>query len=407
MSSAVSTSASFATAVAPRPWLARVLRAAAARPGVHAALFWLLAVGFCAVFAPLLANSYPIVVKMDGRWSSPMLAHLTRADVALLGFTFIAVLLVLLRRAMPRRALVATAGGLSAAVLLAAALVRPPAVHVYDEYRRAEALGRVQFILRAPVPYSPSDYLRDRWNPARPHPQPPSRQHPLGTDRNGGDILSRMIHACRLAMSIGFVSTGIALVVGTFIGGLMGYFARWVDLIGMRLVEIFSAMPTTYLLLACVAFLKPLVRSETAMVYLFMVIIGLTGWVGYARFTRAEFLKLRSQDFVYAAIAAGLPMRSVLFRHILPNAVGPLLVGATFGIAGAILSESMISFLGLGLVDAPSWGQLLSGAVTAFGFRWWLALFPGMAIFLTLFAYNLIGEALRDAIDPRLWRAMR
>ena len=182
------------------------------------------------------------------------------------------------------------------------------------------------------------------------------------------------------------------------IGGLMGYFSGLVDLAGMRLVEIFEAVPTLFLLLTFVAFFG---RS----LYLMMVIIGITGWTGYARFVRAEFLRLREQDFVQAAIACGLPLRSILFRHMLPNGVAPILVAASFGVASAILAEATLSFLGLGLVDDPSWGQMLNQAVRSSTFNWWMAAFPGGAIFLTVFAYNLIGEALRDAIDPYLKKA--
>jgi peptide/nickel transport system permease protein len=197
-------------------------------------------------------------------------------------------------------------------------------------------------------------------------------------------------------MSIGFIATGIAIVVGALVGGLMGFFVGKVDLIGMRLVEIFSSVPTLYLLLAFVAVFD---RN----LYIMMAIIGLTTWPGDARFVRAEFLRLRNQDFVQAARAAGLPLRSILFRHMLPNAMAPLLVSASFGIALAILYESTLSFLGLGLVDEPSWGKMLSQATGEAGtFYWWLAVFPGGAIFLTVFAYNLIGEAVRDALDPKL-----
>jgi len=134
-----------------------------------------------------------------------------------------------------------------------------------------------------------------------------------------------------------------------------------------------------------------------------MAIIGLTSWTGNARFIRAEFLRLRKQDFVQAAIAAGLPLRSVLFRHMLPNGITPVLISASFGVASAILYESTLSFLGLGLVDEPSWGQLLNQALGVGGtFTWWIALYPGLAIFLTVFAYNLVGESLRDALDPKL-----
>ena len=176
----------------------------------------------------------------------------------------------------------------------------------------------------------------------------------------------------------------------------MGYFVGKVDILGMRLVEVFEAIPTLFLLISFVAFFG---RN----LYLIMAIIGLTTWTYDARFVRGEFLRLRNQDFVQAAIAAGLPLRSIIFRHMLPNGLAPVLVSASFGVAWAILYESILSFLGLGLVDEPSWGQLLNQALGSGGtFQWWVAIFPGMAIFLTVFAYNLIGEALRDALDPRL-----
>ena len=162
-----------------------------------------------------------------------------------------------------------------------------------------------------------------------------------------------------------------------------------------RLIEIFEAVPTLFLLLTFVAFFG---RS----LYIMMVIIGITSWPGYARYVRAEFLRLRQQDFVQAAIAAGLPLNSILFRHMLPNGVGPVLVAASFGVASAILAEATLSFLGLGLVGDPSWGEMLNQAVQSSSFNWWMAAFPGAAIFLTVFAYNLIGESLRDAIDPYL-----
>ena len=224
------------------------------------------------------------------------------------------------------------------------------------------------------------------------------RAHFFGTEENGADLLSRMIHASRLALGIGFVATGIAMVLGVIIGGLMGFFSGVIDMLGMRIVEIFESVPTLFLLLTFVAFFD---RS----LYIMMVIIGLTSWPGYARYVRAEFLRLRQQDFVQAAIASGLPLRSILFRHILPNAVAPVLVAASFGVASAILAEATLSFLGLGLVDDPSWGQMLNQAVQSSTFNWWMALFPGGAIFLTVFSYNLIGEALRDALDPVTQRA--
>ena len=169
----------------------------------------------------------------------------------------------------------------------------------------------------------------------------------------------------------------------------------------MRLVEIMMAVPVFFLIITIVAFFP---RS----LFNIMLIIGLTTWTEDARFVRAEFFKLRRQDFVQAAISLGLPLRSILFRHMLPNAIPPVLVNATFGIAGAIFIEAALSFLGFGVAPpTPSWGQILSLGVSTTGrFLWWLTLFPGLAIFLTVLAYNLVGEALRDAIDPRLREAL-
>lgn len=221
----------------------------------------------------------------------------------------------------------------------------------------------------------------------------------MGTNSKGEDVLSQMLHACRLSISIGLVSTGIAVFIGITIGALMGYFGGWVDMVLMRVVEIFMAIPVLFLLIVAAAVLP---RN----IYVMMAIIGLVTWTGAARFTRAEFMKLRNQDFVQSAQAVGLPLRSLLFKHMLPNGVTPVLVDSSFAIAAAINIEVVLSFLGLGPAEQPSWGRLLSDARNDVGqFIWWLAIFPGMAIFLTILAYNLIGEALRDAIDPKLKKA--
>lgn len=223
--------------------------------------------------------------------------------------------------------------------------------------------------------------------------------HLLGTDTLGQDVLSQMLHACRLAISIGFVSTGIAVVIGVTIGALMGYFGGWVDLLLYRVVEIFMAIPVLFLLIVAAGLLP---RNT----YVMMAIIGCFTWTGAARFIRAEFMKLRGTDYVQAAEAMGLPLWSILFRHMLPNGVTPVLVESSFLIAAAILIEAILSFLGLGPSGQASWGSLLRNALgDAGGFLWWLAIFPGMAIFLTTLAYNMIGEALRDAIDPKLKKA--
>jgi ABC-type dipeptide/oligopeptide/nickel transport system permease subunit len=223
-----------------------------------------------------------------------------------------------------------------------------------------------------------------------------TRLHLMGTTLDGRDMASRMMHACRIALSIGLIATGIAVVIGVLVGGLLGYFSGWVDLIGLRLVEVFSAIPVLFLLITLVA-----VWGRN--LYLIMTIIGLTGWMGYAYFVRAEFFRIRKMDYVQAARATGTPLGSLLLRHMLPNGVTPVLVSASFGVAAAILTESVLSFLGLGLVDEPSWGQMLQQARQGLGgdFAWWIAVFPIGAIFLTVMAYNLIGESMRDAIDPQ------
>ncbi|MBL9147862.1 MAG: ABC transporter permease [Phycisphaerae bacterium] len=228
---------------------------------------------------------------------------------------------------------------------------------------------------------------------------PGERRFLLGTDNVGRDVLAQMLHACRLSISIGLVSTGIAVLLGVTIGSLMGYFGGKIDLVLFRVVEIFMAIPVLFLLIVAAGVLP---RNT----YIMMVIIGCVTWTGAARFTRAEFLKLRNQDFVQSARATGLPLRSILFRHMLPNGVTPVLVDASFAIAAAITFEATLSFLGLGPEGQASWGQLLSSATGATGlFNWWLAIFPGVAIFLTVLSYNVLGEALRDAIDPKLRKA--
>lgn len=221
----------------------------------------------------------------------------------------------------------------------------------------------------------------------------------LGTDPNGVDVFCQLLWACRLSISVGFVSTGIAVLIGVTLGAVMGYFGGWLDLILFRVVEIFMSIPVLFLLIVAAGVLP---RNT----YVMMAIIGCVSWTGAARFTRAEFMKLRSLDFVQGARAAGLPLRSVLFRHALPNGVTPVLVDTSFAVAGAILAEATLSFLGLGPDNQASWGKLLSSALATTGtFIWWLAVFPGLIIFLTVLAYNVLGGSLRDAIDPKLRKA--
>jgi peptide/nickel transport system permease protein len=375
-------------------YAARVWRKTLDGVGVKVGLAWIALLVFAAVFAPFLANSMPLLMSKDGVISAPVLQYLSVEDAWVLATFFVALMVYRLQLGAGKRVLLFLLGAFVAAVLVNW-VVKPPVLVIYDDFRTT-AYTQVDWRIMPPIPYAPTDYLRDLVSKGLEAPLVTvGHTHLMGTEESGADVLSRMIHACRISLSIGLIASGIALFIGVIVGGLMGYFSGIVDMLGMRLVEIFEDIPTLFLLLTFVAFFG---RS----LYMMMVIIGITGWSGYARYVRQEFLKLRKQDYVQAAVASGLPLSSILFRHMLPNGIAPLLVAVSFGVAGAILSEATLSFLGLGVVDAPSWGQMLDQAVKSSTFNWWMAVFPGGAIFMTVFAYNLIGEAFRDAIDPKL-----
>ena len=364
------------------------------RTGARVGLGWLGILAFFAVFGPFIANTHPMVMKAEGHWSSPMLRSLTPADVLLLIATAVAVVLSIGRWFSFGTGLLITIGTPVVLFPVAYLVVKPPANIDYTFYRTMISQGRVERVVFTLIPYSPSDRLRDRTDARL---SAPNRAHWFGTDNNGADVFSNILHASRVALSIGFMATGISVALGILIGGTMGYFAGAFDLLSMRTIEIIEALPRLVLLIA----ISALARHRN--IYMMMAIIGLTGYTSYARFVRAEFLSLRQRDFVQAAVAAGYPKYRIIFRQMLPNALTPVLVSTTFGVASAILYEATLSFLGLGLVDEPSWGALLEQArAGGSGFIWWIALFPGIAIFLTVFSYNLIGEAARDALDPKL-----
>lgn len=245
-------------------------------------------------------------------------------------------------------------------------------------------------IVFPPVAFSPTEYNLDV--PLI----PPGKIHRLGTDEQGRDILSRLIYGSRISLSVGFVAVGLYVFLGAIMGSLAGYYGGKVDLIISRFIEVMICFPTFFLILAVLAFLGP-------SLYNIMIIIGLTGWTGIARLVRGEFLKLRNQDFVTGIRASGASAGRIIFRHILPNAMAPVLVSASFGVASAILVESSLSFLGFGVQPpTPSWGDILSQSRDFMDIAWWLTLFPGIAIFVTITAFNLVGEGLRDAVDPKL-----
>jgi peptide/nickel transport system permease protein len=228
--------------------------------------------------------------------------------------------------------------------------------------------------------------------------EPPSKQHRLGTDILGRDVLSRMIHGAGVSLSVGFVAVGISTFIAVILGALAGYYGRMVDRIVMRFVDIMLCFPSFFLILAVIAFIGP-------SIYNIMIVIGVTSWMGVTRLVRAEFLSLKERDFVQAAIAQGASDLRVIFIHCLPNAMAPVLVAATLGVAHAVLIESSLSFLGIGVQPPdPSWGNMLTEGKDNIEIAWWLSVFPGLAILITVMGYNLLGEGIRDTLDPRLRR---
>ncbi len=226
--------------------------------------------------------------------------------------------------------------------------------------------------------------------------QGPSAMHWLGTDALGRDVFSRMLYGARVSLWVGFVAVGLAVTIGLTLGLIAGYFGGLTDEVVMRGVDVMLCFPSFFLILAVIAFLEPSLTN-------IMVVIGLTSWMGVARLVRAETLTLRGRDFVLASKLAGAGPVRIITRHILPNSAAPVLVAATLGIAGAILTESALSFLGLGVQPpTPSWGNMLMEGKNVMEIAPWLSVFPGLAILITVLGYNLLGESLRDIFDPRL-----
>ena len=241
----------------------------------------------------------------------------------------------------------------------------------------------------APVPFGPNTVdIASRLHP-------PDDEHRLGTDDLGRDVLARMIHGARVSLSVGLTATAIALVLGSLLGALAGYYGGAADWIVSRLIELVLCFPFLFLVLGIVALFGPSFLT-------IMIALGLTSWTTEARFVRGEFLRIRDMEFAVAARASGARDGRIIIRHLLPNAFAPVLVSASFGVATAILIESALSFLGMGVpMPTPSWGNLLYSAEQHIDYAWWLALFPGIAIFLTVAAFNIIGDRARDALDPR------
>ncbi len=343
-----------------------------------------LALIFLAVFAPFLAENKPILLWDEVGFRSPLLATFNAEDWRFFLYGMGSLFIILFRKHLSVKVGINLVVGLILFTEVLCANWTP--LNDTNDYRTG---GKAyQFQIMPPIPYSPVEITDNEY-------EAPSWQHLFGTDALGRDLLSRLIHGSRPSLLIGFVAQGIALVIGCGLGAIAGYYRGWTDMLISRVIEVFECFPTFFLIITIIAFLP-----QPNLIAI-MAVIGVTTWTSLARLVRGEFLKLRARSFTQAALAAGAGDYRVITKHIFPNTLGPILVSAAFGVASAILVEAALSFLGFGVPPPePTWGSALSEAREAIDFAWWLATFPGLAIFATITAYNLLGEALRDAIDP-------
>ncbi|MBA3684681.1 MAG: ABC transporter permease [Planctomycetes bacterium] len=395
--------------------LRRVWRQGGARFGAAVLAIML----FAAVYAPFLAGDVALVWRDADGWRLPILSDLFNKSsygkhhdlLFNLAALLLPVLLFtgwLLRRrwTLARRILlgclvVAVGWGLCQLPLLPSAKgwsaiwsLRGPATETVAVATEARAADRAVIAVFPPVPHRfdrpyAGAVLRA---PLERNPVTGARLW-LGSDANGKDVLAYLLFGARISLTIGLVATGIAMVIGTILGAISGYFGGKTDLLIQRVVEIMMCFPTLILVLSIVAILG---RD----IFVIMLVLGLTGWAGTARLVRGEFLAQSVRDYVLAAESLGLPRWRIMFRHILPNALTPLLISATFGIAGSVLTESGLAFIGLGDINAASWGVLLDQGRSFIRYPW-IIYAPGIAVFLLVSSLNLVGSALSDALNPK------
>lgn len=369
-----------------------------------------------AAWAPVLANGKPFVWREGGVTSYPLLRYLVAPTDGIsidYFFNYLLFLTITLppaliaawitsRSSTQRRAYRKKLKWCMLGAMIAAAIpfINPATgIHKWrldskDYPRAAKDLDKSKgeyaiFPLIGQDPITPTrDFLKG-----------PSAEHWLGTDREGRDVTARMLHGARISLSVGFVAEFIAILLGIFFGALAGYYRGWMDVAISRFIEMVICFPSFFLILTIVAFIEPEKRS----IFHIMLIMGLTGWTGVARLVRGEFLKLADQDFVQSARALGCSPSRLMFRHMMPNAMGPVLVAAAFGVAGAILTESGLSYLGFGAPPpTPTWGEMINQGKIHLEEAWWLIVFPGLSIFVSVTIYNLAGDGLRDAMDPKM-----
>ena len=356
---------------------------------------------FVAIAAPLIANARPLLLYRGGKLWSPALRYLFAPDsmetfverffnYLLLLLPFAAVFWFLKRKNVRRAGFALLLPAIS---LLIPFFLTQSKLDKRDWREIRDNLHAGEFAIFAPVPYGPFE------NVAPPY-EKPSRAHIFGTDKIGRDVFSRMVYGARVSLAVGLFATGAAMIFGIIIGLCSGYFGGHMDMFTMRVVEIVICFPTFLLLLILMSILMD--YKFTQSILLVIGVIGLTGWTGLARLVRGETLKLRELAFIRACETLAVPVWRILIRHLLPNVMGVVTISFTFGIAGAILAESSLSFLGFGVQDpTASWGELLRQAFTDPFTYWHLTLWPGLALFIAVISFNFAGEGLRKTLDPK------
>lgn len=366
--------------------------------GLIGIVFLLLA----ACFAPVIANGRPVFLFRNGKFSLPMCYFLFAPDstemVVEKIFNYFMLFLpvaVLIKYCLKNKWKLLRMGLIAvfALILLIPFIYAKTKLDKIDWREEVSDLGKSEFVLFTPIPYGPFE------NVAAPY-QSPGYTHLLGTDKIGRDVLSRMLYGARVSLAVGILATAVSLIIGIVIGMMTGYLGGKTDIIVMRIVEIIMCFPTFLLLLILMAIMMDYKFEQS--ILLVIAVIGLTSWTGLSRIVRGEVLKQRALPYIQTCESLGIPVWRIMIFHLLPNVVGPILVSFTFGVAGAIIAESGLSFLGFG-VQSPtaSWGELLRQAFTDPFNYWYLTLWPGIAIFISVLSFNFAGEGLRQAFDPQ------
>lgn len=351
-----------------------------------------------AMAAPLIANRFPLlIITENGEWLSPAMQDFFAPDVQevfvekLFNYLLLILLPVLAVQFFLRKYKLARRIVTGCLLLLLA--IPFFTVQQKNDMRDYEKEFAGASIVRAPVPYGPFQTSSETYGK-------PSGEHWFGTDQNGRDVFARMLYGSRVSLAVGFLAAGISLLLGTLIGLVSGYLGGKIDLLIQRCVEIVICFPTFLLLLILMVVLLDSGSRQSVM--LVILVLGCTGWPGLARLVRGEVLKQRQMQYIQASECMGVPFRRVLFVHLLPNVSGPIFVSFAFDIAGCILAENSLSFLGFGVqIPTASWGELLRQALDDPLTYWNLMLWPGLAIFLCVCSFNFIADGMRHAIDPK------